>query len=267
MISVSICTYKTDTAELDKCLESLRSPLVSRVTIVDNASEERMRQYARERGICYIPLDNPGYGTAHNTVLLNTDCKYHLVLNADVYFEPDVLAELVDIMERNPDVNQIQPKVLNADGTPQYASRRLPTPFILFGRRFLPRIAEKYNYRYLLKDKDLNHPLKVPYQTGCFMLMRSASAKEAGGFDRRFFMYPEDIDLSRRMALAGMVVYYPGCSIIHNHAADSYKSARMTRIHIVNMLRYFAKWCIKDLLRGKSSVYVMNNKIEEVDLK
>ncbi len=266
MISVSICTYKTPVAELDNCLASLRHPLVKSVTIVDNAGEVRMREYAASHGVEYIALPNPGYGAAHNAVMLKSDCKYHLVVNADVYFDPEVLGKLAEVMDNNPDINQIQPAVIYADGTPQYCSRRLPSPLILFGRRFMPRLAEKANYRYLLKDKDLTKPLSVPYQTGCFMFIRTDAAKGIGGFDERFFMYPEDIDLSRRLALRGRVVYYPGCRIVHNHAADSYKSARMTRIHITNMLRYFAKWALRDISLGKSSTWRMNRNIAETEV-
>ena len=61
-------------------------------------------------------------------------------------------------------------------------------------------------------------------------------------FDPRFFMYPEDIDLTRRMHRLGHTVYWPHATIVHAHRAESKRSARMRRIHIVNMMRYFRKW-------------------------
>ena len=91
-------------------------------------------------------------------------------------------------------------------------------------------------------DKDLDFPLNVPYQVGCFMMIRTAAAKAIGGFDERFFMYPEDIDLSRRLRQDHIVLYYPAVSIIHAHAAASYRNLRMLRIHADNMIRYFRKW-------------------------
>lgn len=246
MISVSICTFHTSTLELDRCIDSLTAPEVSRIVIADNGSEDRLRLYAASRGVEYIALPNRGFGAANNAVLLNSTEPFHLVLNADVHFNPEVLTELIGVMQRNPDVVQLQPRVLLADGTPQFASRRLPSPFILFGRRFLPNsIYAKANDHYLLKDCDLTSPLRVPYQTGCFLLLRVDTARKIGGFDERFFLYPEDIDLSRRMWREGTVLYYPHASITHSHAAASYSSGRMMRIHITNMIRYFAKWALK----------------------
>ena len=254
MISVSICTYHTDTAELDRCLESLTSTVVDSITIVDNGSEDRLAEYAATKGIRYVALDNPGYGAAHNKVLLTTSSPYHLVLNSDVFFDPGILGRLAAVMDANPEVSQLQPRVLLADGSDQYASRRLPSPWILLGRRFFPKLIGRANDRYLLKDMDLTRPLRVPYQTGCFMLIRSEKAREVGGFDERFFMYPEDIDLTRRLNERWPVVYYPYESITHAHAADSYKNGRMFRIHVENMVRYFWKWAFTNSRRRSNSL-------------
>lgn len=254
MISVSICTYHTATDELDRCLDSLTSPVVDSITIVDNGNERRIADYAKSKNINYIPLNNPGYGAAHNRALLSTASRYHLVVNSDVSFEPALLDHLAAVMDANPEVTQLQPRVLLADGTDQYASRRLPSPWILIGRRFFPRLIERANRRYLLQDMDLTQPLRVPYQTGCFMLVRTADAVAIGGFDERFFMYPEDIDLSRRLNRRGPVVYYPGRTIIHAHAADSYRSRRMLKIHVVNMTRYFLKWAFENRRRDNATI-------------
>ena len=55
-------------------------------------------------------------------------------------------------------------------------------------------------------------------------------------------MYPEDIDISRRMALAWKVRYWPGATVVHNHRAASYHSVRMLLVHLKNMALYFNKW-------------------------
>lgn len=55
-------------------------------------------------------------------------------------------------------------------------------------------------------------------------------------------MYPEDIDITRRMHRVYKTLFYPYVTIIHNHAAESYKSKKMLWIHISNMIKYFNKW-------------------------
>nr|WP_304642651.1 hypothetical protein [uncultured Muribaculum sp.] len=66
--------------------------------------------------------------------------------------------------------------------------------------------------------------------------------KRVGLFDERFFMYPEDIDLSRRLHRMYRTIYYPGITVVHRHRAASYHNSRMLWIHIVNMMKYFNKW-------------------------
>lgn len=74
------------------------------------------------------------------------------------------------------------------------------------------------------------------------MLLRVSALREIGLFDERFFMYPEDIDFTRRMHEKYKTIYFPGASIIHDHRAASRKNSRMLKIHAENMLRYFRKW-------------------------
>ena len=127
-------------------------------------------------------------------------------------------------------------------------NRRLPIPTAdcskdLIFRRFLPsKLVEKNDYRYLLKFADHDREMNVPYHQGSFMLFRTVALRQIGLFDERFFMYPEDIDITRRMHRCYRTMYYPRVSIVHDHRAASYKSGRMLRIHIVNMIRYFNKW-------------------------
>ena len=74
------------------------------------------------------------------------------------------------------------------------------------------------------------------------MLLRCDTLREVGLFDERFFMYPEDIDLTRRIHAVAKTIFYPYVKVVHNHRRASYHSLRMTLIHIANMVRYFNKW-------------------------
>ena len=247
MITISIVTYKTDTEELAKCLASLNSNLVDNIYIVDNSSEKIMADFcAKQNKVIYIPSDNVGYGSGHNKAIrlaLKTKAKYHLVLNSDVYFDPDVLKCLSDYMDNNKDVAQVQPNILYPNGKMQYSCRLLPTPMDLIFRRFMPKsMAKKLNYRYTLEFCDHKNEFNVPYHQGSFMLFRIDCLREVGLFDERFFMYPEDIDITRRMHRKYKTMFVPQATVIHAHRAASYKSKKMLKIHIINMIRYFNKW-------------------------
>lgn len=247
MVTVSIVTYKTDLGELRKCLDSLTSPLVSKIYIVDNSYQKYIADFCNgQENVEYIGSDNVGYGAGHNQALrkiVGTDVKYHLVLNSDVYFSPDVIDKLVEYMDKNGDVAQVQPNVVYPDGEMQYTCRLLPTPANLIFRRFLPKgMVENMNYRYMLKFWDHKTEANIPYHQGSFMFFRVKCFKKIGVFDERFFMYPEDIDITRRMHKSYRTMFYPNITIVHAHRAASYKSKKMLKIHIVNMIKYFSKW-------------------------
>ncbi len=248
MITVSIVTYKTDLQELAKCLQSLTSPLISTIYVVDNSRQAYIEEFCRNySNIIYIGSKNVGYGAGHNQALkkaMQTEgIEYHLVLNTDVYFEPEAIDKLSAYMDANSDVAQVQPNIIYPDGRQQYTCRLLPTPANLIFRRFLPKsVVESMNEYYQLKFADHSREINVPYHQGSFMFFRLECFKKVGLFDQRFFMYPEDIDITRRMHRHYRTMYWPGVTVVHAHKAASYKSKTMLKIHMVNMVKYFNKW-------------------------
>ena len=247
MITVSIVTYKTETEELQKCLDSLQSELVSKIYVVDNSQQKYLEDFCKGKDkVEYIPDRNVGYGAAHNIAIrkaIADGSQYHLVLNSDVYFEPSSLQKLVEYMDANEDEAMVQPNVVYPNGEMQYTCRLLPTPANLIFRRFLPKkMVEGMNYRYMLKMFDHKRELNVPYHQGSFMFFRVKCFEKVGLFDERYFMYPEDIDITRRMHRHFRTMFWPGVTVVHAHRAASYKSKKMLKIHMWNMCKYFTKW-------------------------
>ena len=164
-------------------------------------------------------------------------------MNADVLVKAEDLDYLHDFMKHNPQVGLVMPKVVYPDGRLQYLCKLLPTPLDVFGRRFLPqKWFAKRNRRYELRDSGYDKMMNVPYLSGCFMFMRTEAVLKARLFDERYFMYPEDIDLTRTIHRDYLTVFLPDVTIVHDHERGSYKSWRLLWIHIVNMCRYFNKW-------------------------
>ncbi len=248
MISISIVTYNTDTDELGKCLASLDDPIVKQIYIVDNSNQQYISDFCKNHPkVIYLGSENVGYGAGHNIALRkameDTELKYHIVLNSDVYFEPSILAKIANFMDSNEDVAQIQPYVTFPNGEIQYTVRLLPTPANLIFRRFLPSsIVKKMDSRYTLAFWNHKTTANIAYHQGSFMFFRLSAFEKVGLFDERYFMYPEDIDITRRMHKYFKTLYWPEVSIVHAHRAESYKSKMMLKIHIVNMIKYFNKW-------------------------
>lgn len=251
MLNISIVLYHPNWEQevLPLVEELLRVKSLYKLYLLDNseAREVYPKTVIKHSKLRYMHMpSNLGYGRAHNVALRESAYRridLHLVLNSDIRVKAEDIDAMHDWMMVNPQVGQLMPKVLNPDGTQQYLAKRLPTPLDVFGRRFLPAwLMAKRNKRYELRDKDLERPINAPYLSGCFMLLRTQAAVEAGLFDERYFMYPEDIDLTRSIHRNWLTLYYPEWTIVHDHAQASYKNKHMLRIHIQNMCRYFNKW-------------------------
>lgn len=254
LLSCAVVAYCNDIQEVDAALKSVVGSVKNfpwlRVSLylIDNSPTERLKPVAYRYGAEYMHLPhNPGFGAAHNIAIQKSfalDSQYHLVLNPDVQFSEEVLPELVTFLETHQDVGLVMPDVRYPDGQRQHLCKLLPSPLDLFLRRFLPSLYEQSGRRdqYELRLSGYNKLMEVPALSGCFMLIRTAILRCVGGFDRRFFMYLEDVDLSRRIGKVARTVYNPHVSITHEYAKGSYKSWKPLFSHIRSAILYFNKW-------------------------
>jgi GT2 family glycosyltransferase len=242
----SIVIYHHAVSELKSLIETLvQCKGMQAVYVVDNSFVPT--EGFSELGVTYIFNNkNLGYGAAHNIAIrqaIELGADYHLVINPDIECPATDIEQLVQYMNLHTDVGHVMPKVVYPDGSTQFLCKLLPTPFDLIFRRFLPASwTEKQRARFELHASGYDKVMDVPYLSGCFMLLRVEALKKVGLFDERFFMYPEDIDLTRRIHQHYRTVFYPYVTITHHHAQESYKSPRLLWIHITNMIRYFNKW-------------------------
>ncbi|RYE18654.1 MAG: glycosyltransferase family 2 protein, partial [Sphingobacteriaceae bacterium] len=82
----------------------------------------------------------------------------------------------------------------------------------------------------------------IPNLPGCFMFVNTSIINKISGFDERFFMYVEDIDLSRRLHDISQTIYYPEIVIEHQLARGSKNNLKLMFYHIVSQIYYFNKW-------------------------
>lgn len=249
-ISASIVLYNTPYELLEKVIKSYAPRVGRELFIIDNSPEKS--SYAEDiqsEHIQYIFIGkNIGYGSAHNIGIkkaIEIESEYHIVLNPDLYFEADIIEELVAYANHHQDVVYMLPKVVYPDGEIQYLCKLLPTPADLIIRRFLPKtkLTEQWNDRYILKDTGYDKIMNPPCLSGCFMFMRTKTLDEnVMFFDERFFMYCEDFDLMRRLHRVGKTIFYPKVQIVHDHKRDSYKSKKMLLKHMQSACRYFNKY-------------------------
>ncbi|HEY9886078.1 MAG TPA: glycosyltransferase [Vampirovibrionales bacterium] len=248
-LSASIVTYKNDISLLKRTIESvLACKTVQKLYIVDNSPTQALKSFCSKSRIEYIfNNENLGFGKAHNIAITNSiqnSFKYHLVLNPDVHFGSEVLAEIYNFMEGAEDVAQLMPKVIYPNGQLQYLCKLLPSPLNLFARRFIgnSKFAQKLDEEYELRASGYNKTMNIPYLSGCFMFLRNSALKEVGLFDENIFMYIEDCDLTRRLHRKYKTLFWPEVQITHHYEKGSYKNWKLMIYNLHGAFVYFNKY-------------------------
>lgn len=247
-ISVSIVLYHNDPQEVKEAVDScLSSKLIQQIYLVDNSASNLFQYVSDDHRITYIHNPkNAGFGAAHNLAISQVLGKstYHLVLNPDIKFDQGVVEALYTYMDANQDIGLAMPKVLYRNGEIQRLCKLLPSPFQLFGRRFLGNsaLAKRIDVDYELQHFDYSQTLDVPNLSGCFMFIRTSILSKVGVFDERYFLYLEDIDLVRRIGQYSRTVVYPHVSVYHGYQQGSYHTKKLMFIHIQSAVKYFNKW-------------------------
>lgn len=247
-ISASLVLYKIGPDVFVPAIESfLAAAPDGLLVVVDQSPQPCDHALFHHPRVNYHFLNqNGGFGFGHNRALeyLGGRSDVHLILNPDIEFGTEVIEHLVQELKSNPDISAMMPRIQYPDGSPQRLAKMLPTPVDLFIRRFLPLAALKraLNNRYELHHLPLDRPTNVPCLSGCFLVARTRLLDRLQGFDERYFMYMEDVDLIRRLGDLGRIVFDPRVVVVHAYAKGSYHDWRLMRYHVASACRYFSKW-------------------------
>ncbi len=214
--------------------------------VIDNASPDDTAQRLGEiPNISFVQLkENRGFGGGHNAVIDEISAKYHAVINPDIELDSDVLAHLVDVLEQNDDIALIAPKILGSDGNEQHLPKRHPTFRYLFLGRLsrLGGVFKRIRKEYTRENEKLEGLCDIEFCSGCFFVIRTEVFKKIGGFDKRYFMYLEDADLSREVLKYGRVVFDSRVTVKHLWKRESAKRIKYLFMHLSSAIKYLKKW-------------------------
>ena len=196
----------------------------------------------------YLPMqENVGFGRGNNAALPYLNSHFHLLMNPDVTFPPDLLCRMATYMAEHPEAAVLTPRVLNPDGTEQYLPKRQPSVRYLLGG-FLEKLGwpfTQWRRAYTLADRTISVPVEVEFATGCFLMIRTEVLQKLRGFDQRFFMYQEDSDLSRRVLSQGKIIYHPDMVITHYWHRDNTRTLKGIWRQVTSVMKFFRKWGFK----------------------
>jgi len=247
-ISGSLVLYRSRKDQFEAAIANFLEAVPNGVLhVVDNspvALESEL--FAHPRVVFMHSGANIGFGAGHNRAIRHAcrDSDLHLILNPDIRFENNVLEELSAMFRDDPQLVVAMPKIVYPDGSLQRLCKLLPTPMDLLIRRFLPLrgLRQKLDYRYEMHELSQEMVSEVPTLSGCFLIVRSRTLLDVGAFDERYFMYMEDVDLVRRLAMRGTALYVPDTTVVHEYAKGSYRNYRLLSYHVRSAIKYFNKW-------------------------
>jgi hypothetical protein len=217
------------------------------VTITQNVPEEV--EFCRERlpfGIDILHNPQPlGFAANHNNAFKSGSHlarEYFCVLNPDVVITTNIFRPLCQRLFRHPQIGVIGPLVFNSAGELEDSMRSFPTPLSLLHRALQGRKTETWKLH-----EGLYHP---DWIAGMCMIYRTQIFASVGGFDERYFLYYEDVDLCCRLRLAGyQVVVDPLSSIVHDAQRASHRDLGHLRHHLASIWRFFSSPVFRPCLR------------------
>lgn len=261
IVNYNVCYF------LEQCLASLQAALKnisSEIIVVDNHSTDNSRDYLPLRfpGVRFIWNEsNPGFSRANNQGAAMARGEYLLILNPDTILPETCLETALDFIRSHPDAGAVGMRMFDGRfrylpeskrGLPDFATAffKLSGLIRLFPTH--PRIG-RYYLGHLSPDKI--HPIEV--LAGAFMLIPRAAYLRVGGFDERYFMYGEDIDLSYSLSRAGYRNYYlPEPGILHFKGESTVRSAENARHFYEAMLLFRNKYGKKSSVVSKMLVEI-----------
>jgi len=185
-----------------------------------------------------------GFAANLNLGLARTRSEAVLAVNPDAVPEPGAVAALRDFMAGHPRCGVAGPRMLFPDGAPQPSRRRFPTVLGTLVRRTPLRRHVSQRRHLHLDEPAPSAPVQSDWMLGGFLLLRRAMLDELGGFDEKFRLYGEDIDLQYRAMRAGWERWYvPSAVVRHEHKAETDKRflTRRTLWHWAGIVRFVRK--------------------------
>jgi len=172
-----------------------------------------------------------GFGANHNAAFRRARSEYFCVVNPDIRLEMNPFPTLVDVL-RAPNVAVAAPLVCNVRGEIEDSARKFPTLAMLFRKMVVPRLPLDYAF-----DSPVIHP---DWVAGMFMMFRSTLFESLNGFDERYFLYYEDVDLCARSRAQGLQVAVATMArVVHDARRTSRRNFRHALWHAQSALRYF----------------------------
>lgn len=253
-ISAVVVTYRTGPV-LQECLERLATVAgVAEIIIVDNGNppddEAQIDLFASRNPAARIlrGTGNIGFGTACNLGAKAAKCQWLLFVNPDLVVEPNTPRLLRDFAALRDGLTLVGGRVVGVDGIEQRGARRDEiSPWSAFvagaGLGKLERFSPIFRDPHRERDPVPPSPVPTAAVSGALFLIARTAFHSVGGFDQRYFLHVEDIDLCRRVRQrGGEVWFHPGAGGSHVGATSDVSTAEVSEWKERSFSIYFERY-------------------------
>ncbi|MBU4477610.1 MAG: glycosyltransferase family 2 protein [Candidatus Omnitrophica bacterium] len=244
MPDLSIIVVNYNAGELlEECVKSVYEKINDisfEVIVVDNASQDSSIVSLKQKFPSVVLIENKnnrGFAAANNQALELSRGTYILFLNPDTKIISGSFHEMIDFAGKNEDLGALGVKLLNSDGSLQLSCRKFPSLKSVARQMFF---LDKKNYE---KLGNYDRPREIDQPMGAALLARKSVLDKIGGFDERFFLYYEEVDLCKRIKERGWKIYfYPGISVTHYGCVCAFQNyAKNIEENYRSLYKYFYK--------------------------
>lgn len=245
-------------ADVSDSLYNIQVIVVDNSQNVDGIKEALLESY---KDVIYLDAgSNVGFGRANTIGFKHTRARYYFALNRDILIPENsrTIDRIIEFMDSEPKIGCIGPKLVNMDGSLQYACYRFDLSSILIKPLKQIGLDSKYKWvrkrveKSMMKDFDHESTRPVDWVLGAAMVVRHEVIEQIGWFDDKYFMYFEDADWCRNMWEHGWPVYYVHDIVIkHRHERGSaqipgiFKALlknKLARAHLKSWFIFLYKW-------------------------
>jgi N-acetylglucosaminyl-diphospho-decaprenol L-rhamnosyltransferase len=243
-IDVVVVSYNSRD-KLRGCVAPLAGNDEVAVVVVDNASPDGSLEAVAGLPLATVQTGrNGGFAHGVNVGWRAGAAPYVLLLNPDASIDVAALCRLADVLDAEPAVGAVAPKILDADGSVdpslrRFARLRSTWARALFLHRVFPRAA--WTDELVHDPAAYERPCSPEWVSGACILVRRAALERLGGLDERFFLYREDMDLCRRLRDAGWDVRYEPAAVVHHDGGASAPRSSLYPVLAESRIRYARK--------------------------